>query len=659
MAAPAGQSQLMPYPIYDMQAGEYEARQPWLSPPQAWKEVLNAYLFRGRMQKRGGYTYFSELGYPYAETPGTGNAEGTAGAPYSESTVTTVVVPLTVTIEDTTAHNGNTKWVHDDGNGVLLDLSDGDAEVGTINYTTGAIVVNALAVAFDSNVTISYGRNASDEVADNAVMGMHSMYPRDGGEFFFAFDTRRMWSYSTSTSTFEMNPAFTADFWSGDRSDHMWAYQYNDILMLTNRVNEITYHDGSNLKIMHIDWDHKTGSAPGDPQDGTGTSGRTGSYDPTVDTCTIIVWYKNRIVLLAPDEDGGVKPQRARWSEVNPVIQQSYVGGDVYPFPAGFFSDAPTPERITSAGFLGDDLFVFFETSVWRLSWNDDFRQPFIWEKVSESEGSLSRMGTINRPDRLFTTSATRINMTDGRDVVVANADIPDRILDWNLEALEYAYAHDADELRLAIFAYAAKNDTYPENALVYQYEEGGWSTFDFPFHTYGYYEFSGQLTWNQINETWNETHTSWNERSKAGGFPATVAGDRECKIWFLFDGLLDDGESIRMRAKTQRLNPYTGQGGAATANARMAQCDIIAKSAPGASLTVRFYADYDSVPYLVHTMPLDPIVQTTDKVRRQLLVNRSAMYHMIEIEHTGPEEIKIDAVVPWFEPDGGARIVG
>ena len=63
-----------PFPIYDFRSGIYSAKQPWLAPKDAFRDILNAYIEKGVIKKRKGYTEFGQLSHAVAgEVIGTAN----------------------------------------------------------------------------------------------------------------------------------------------------------------------------------------------------------------------------------------------------------------------------------------------------------------------------------------------------------------------------------------------------------------------------------------------------------------------------------------------------------------------------------------------------------------------------------------------------------
>jgi hypothetical protein len=82
---------------------------------------------------------------------------------------------------------------------------------------------------------------------------------------------------------------------------------------------------------------------------------------------------------------------------------------------------------------------------------------------------------------------------------------------------------------------------------------------------------------------------------------------------------------------------------------------DIVASANSAVSLTVKFMADFSDAPYKTSTFDLGT-TGAEEKVIRRFLVNRSARWHRIQIEETSSNNFAIDAIIPWFQPDGDIR---
>lgn len=670
---------LSPFPLFDLSSGVITTKEPWISPPNAWREILNGYIYRGRLHKRDGCELFDILSYKKTETLAGTSGLGGVTPMIKTMTDSNVLYPKVgadgstpfrqLKIEDGGTHTG--------ANAVLLDIDGSslthvtDGAVGGFVNGSGLLTVAGLSAPFDANVTVTYYREAILEVTENAIMGLPTHTPASGGEKLLAFDLKRYWSYNPISTIFESPATVTADIFTGTLADYFWTENVVNNLIVTNGVDPVCYYTGSVMKELHTDFINPLTTTPDDPE--SSWTGATGGYARQINNAKMVFFYKQRIVLLGISEGGVDVPTRARWSEVDPLITQSYASD--YPWSAENYADCATTDHIVSGALIGDDLVVFFERSTWRLAWTDDFRQPFKWERVAFAEGSEARMSTVARPGEVFTIGATRVNVTDGREVVPADESIKDRILGYNLDTLDTSYAADIEARRTALFLLPERGEDLPSTALALNYEDGTWSDIDFhsSIHVLGKFTSTVELTWNQIQETWNNTQAKWDARAKSAGYPLDIGGDRRCAVWVLFSGDRDqldyvgfvgDGNStyapkqIRFKAKTSALNPFTQQGGAGVASVRLGQIDFIAQAYEGDVVTVRCYADFDSAPYLTKTIDLAPSRLGTDKVRRVILVNRTAMEHSIEIEHTGNGTVVFDAIIPWFEPDGEERVI-
>ena len=649
---------LVPYPIYDNESGVNIAKEAWISPVDAWRELENCYVHRGRVIRRGGYTLFGELGYVIAAEGGAGSGEGTSGSPYANTLAEQPVVPAKagtggtlygrVTIEDTTAHNGPLA-VMDDGAGNMTTTADGDGIVGTINYEPGAIAINGMTSAFDSVTAIAYEYRKDTA---NAVMGIESHYPGTGGETLLAMDRFRYWVYDTTELRFKAPTAVTQDMWSGEDSDFHFSDMVDNSLVVANGVDPLYYFDGAEFFEVHSDFTNPTGTAE-EPETGTAA---TGGYTRDIDSAEMAFFHKNRLVILHTKEGGNRFAQRARWSEVDPTLAQTYLAdGTDYLWRAADYKDAPTTDQIVSAALLGDDLIVCFERSVWRLAWTDDYREPFKWEQIAPTDGSFAKMSTVDFSDEILSLGPTSIIGTDGKEVYSVDDAMPDRVLDMNPEKLLYSYAIVAEEKRLAIWTFADSGDDYPLKMLVHEYENKTWAEWSFPMHCMGYYEFASGLNWDDVTEKYGAVEHPFDLRTSRAGFPAVLGGDRICKLWRMFDGLTDDGDPFVTRMSGQRMNPFRDEGGAGVAMVRMGQLDIIASAASGVELTIRLYENFENSAYQTFTMDLTPS-ETSDKVKRTVLVNRAALTHRIEIENAGSSFFAVEAIIPWFEADGEAR---
>ncbi|GAF80601.1 unnamed protein product, partial [marine sediment metagenome] len=180
------------------------------------------------------------------------------------------------------------------------------------------------------------------------------------------------------------NGAFT-----GDSTQFFWVVNWNGVMYITNGKDAMQKYNGSVLAPWVID---------------VGTdAARTGENNASAVAMIFVV--KNRLVLFSLTETGdGVGGQRARWSSI----------GDGESWPASNFKDAPTDEKIVAGAWIGDDLYIGFERSIWRFVWTGDAANPFEWQRISSTDGCVARHGMVAIP-------ATNTQMILGPDQLLGN----------------------------------------------------------------------------------------------------------------------------------------------------------------------------------------------------------------------------------------------
>lgn len=212
--------------------------------------LLNAYQWRGRVKRKRGTQFLGRLTRIF-------NSASTAYIAAANSTLTlslgaqnlitgfslqtnSSIVPGTVTINDTTA----SKTYTDPAKNGILTASGGS---GTINYATGAIVINSGA----SHVITA----AFSYYPDLPVMGFEDYNIGNQTPINIAFDTTYAYSVSTitppsviydvgffknpSANAFDSNPQKPVDTplnWNGQDYQQFWTTNYEGAFWATNGV---------------------------------------------------------------------------------------------------------------------------------------------------------------------------------------------------------------------------------------------------------------------------------------------------------------------------------------------------------------------------------------------------------------------------------------
>lgn len=449
------------------------------------------------------------------------------------------------------------------------------------------------------------------------ITGIYEYYDSQGSKSLLVFDTRNCYLWSTVTNTFSM---IASNLWTGEANNFMWAENWANLMFVTNNVDQIKYYNGTSFANLTVDFD----------DDGTND----------VDKCLMIFQYKQRLILLHTQEKGSLYPQRARWSTPGSWSNWTNDG----------YIDAPTLDWIVSASFLGDDLIVFFERSIWALRYFGDVDLPFVWKKIVDTEGSYATFSTSDYSDELITLGPTGLIATDGFDVERLDEDrIPDIALDFDQENYDLCYSAVLEEDRELWLLHPSIGSNKSDRVLVLNYVSGAWSIYDLSLHTIGYWDRSpGGLTWDEIDLTWDELETTWDDRSIQAGYPITLGGTIDGKVLQVNEGGSDyPGNPIKFEVKSGRWNPFIEQG----TRARLGKIDFLFSRDNAITVNVDFYTDFNSTPYKTAQIQLDG---TDEKVWKTIHVGQDGSTHQIRIWHEAADQtVEIHAIVPWFKPTG------
>lgn len=236
--------------------------------------------------------------------------------------------------------------------------------------------------------------------------------------------------------------------------------------------------------------------------------------------------------------------QRARWSRRLPsdsvltsdeVISNGWredIGG------GGSFDDAPTEERIITAGFIKDQLIVEFERSSWQLVYTQNDATPFYWQRINADLGSSSTFSAVTFDDGLLTFGNVGIHQCQGTSTgridqlipeIVFNThnsqDGPKRtsgIRDYFREMVYFSYSsgqkNTEDEFR----------KFYPDTVLVYNYRNQTWSLWDDCITSVGYYQPAVGDTWADWTDLWGAYRQPWSSAVSVEGFNFIAWGTQQ-----------------------------------------------------------------------------------------------------------------------------------
>lgn len=239
-------------------------------------------------------------------------------------------------------------------------------------------------------------------------------------------------------------------------------------------------------------------------------------------TALIIVQFKNRLLFLNTIElANNVSekfPYRCRYSAINDPIASSSFMAD---FPGnGGFTDAPTDEAIVTAQFVKDRLIVYFDSSTFELVYTNNQVQPFIWQKLDNELGAISTYSEVSLNKVIFGIDDNGIHACNGANVDRIDDKIPQYPFsisnDQNGSNRVAGVRDYYNEMIYWTIPTVDRSDSFyfPNQVLVYNYVNQSWATIEDSFTTFGYFLLppnSDGLTWGQTTSEWGNIVQQWN----------------------------------------------------------------------------------------------------------------------------------------------------
>lgn len=522
------------FAIVNLRDGARRDLEPFLINNDSFPILENAYLFRGRINRRSCY-----------QKLGTGNSRlrwqiGTTGA--SPFTFTLPDNPITSSIVQFSI--GSVFFTDPGGASPVTLLSTDPAYSGTLNRASGAVSISHPVIA---PTAVYYYPGLP-------VMGLRTLEKTTlNDEDLLAFDTRYSYIFSNSSQDFERANQFTTTnntfVWEGTDSDFFWTTNYFSVLWATNNiaglhaaVNADAPNEGDGIR-----WFNSADTPPG----------RWSNFNPAVDGTNfllgglIILPYKDRLVVLNTLEGATLpatrNPQRARWCQNGTPFYTnapSGIGTDAASWRSdqvgkGGFIDAPTAEQIVSAEFIKDTLIVYFERSTWQLVYTGNPLLPFVWQKINTELGSESTFSIVPFDRGAFGVGNYGIITCDSVNVERIDQKIPDEVFqiqnknngvkrvygirDYNTQLVYWTYPIISDEDNQT----TSYDLVFPNQTLVYNYLDGSWSEFDDCFTCFGYWQSSVDRTWASLGIAWETAGFAWNSQVTQAKYPAVIGGNQ------------------------------------------------------------------------------------------------------------------------------------
>lgn len=580
-----------PYLVANYSTGVNTRLQPWLIPDDAQQELFDGYVYRGTMSIREGYKYYATGGAIYRESrivhtltsPMVGaidssNKVFTFAAPVqlvrgsvtvtgsnpaqsftddgigqihqtlnisgisqaNPASVTTSAnhnfttgdqifisgvvgmtevnstMPYTITVTGLTTFTLNGV----DSTGFSAYVSGGTAVkvIGSVNYLTGAISITLPVAPTSGTVVVTYSY-----MPDDPVMMIATYVTNDNVKRTVVASTKYINFYNATTNTLD---DITNRVYTGTKFDFFTWTNYASAtstprLIFCNNVDVVQQYDGSSV----TDYVYTMDS----------------SLSPfgaiTTLSCSFMVEFKDRLIMLRTTEDGVIFPQRIRISGTGANSDDFRITATG----AGFI-DIPDGSWIKGASFNRDDLIIFTEQATWVLRYTGNDTTPFTLARIDESRGCQATFSAITYLNRTSAVSPRGLIISDGYKVDRQDNSIPDfSYNEIDGANFELCFAGSVDIDRDHYLIYPPMNQDESKRILVTNYDEDNYSVYRLPLSCMGTAISSNDIDWNEllIYETWDQfeiQYGNWNAFGYSRGAPFTLGGGHHGEIWRLSD---------------------------------------------------------------------------------------------------------------------------
>lgn len=439
---------------------------------------------------------------------------------------------------------------------------------GSINYATGTYTVTYWGAITGTNV-VAKGMYFPNE----PVMGLTEEDTTSiNQEALIAFDMHNAYRFNNVVQQFEDISFATsiaaqtgAITWNSTNSDFFWSVNYANAVFTCNFVSGdpirylATPSGGAECWRDFQPWTDKAAKYP-------------------LLRCRMIFPYRGHLVVINTVEKlaaGTLSfPQRARWSQQGTPYYLTG-GQDTPPAPFGYnvdawadnvggkggYADAATREEALSAGFIDDNLVVFFERSTWLLRYTNDPNNAFVWERVNMDLGSESTFSTITFDKGMFTVGNTGIITCDGNNVTRIDQKIPDEVFKFQNQNQGAKRVHGIRNFKRQLAYWTIPNDVggeiYPNRVLMVNYIEASYAYFKSSYTCFGTYQPAYDLRWNslEMNTPWENWNFTWSNPVGQSFDPEIVAGNQQGFVMMIDQKMIPE-PSLFIQSITSVVHP-------------------------------------------------------------------------------------------------------
>lgn len=594
--------------IAPLNSGLQSDQKPFLIPDDAFAQLNNAYIFRGRIRKRFGSTLmntsipkaqaqlYSQLAVYVGTTNGAGALAGTVpgnkfkvGQKFSIGTALYTVfqtgTPATMlkTVATPTAtFNTSTGAFNFVGAAINTDVYwyPSQPVMGISTYNLGATSVASNIGTTDGTGGLTGTISAFDfAIGQQFIIGNAVYIISELGT------PANLYQVNTPTTTATLNTTTGAFVFAGAPAnqpvyfypypsltiafDTQFAYMYTTAswerlgtAVFTGSDSDFFWSITARGASANMPYLYTTNGLANDSINyWTGTAWT--QYRPLItasDTLwggVLLAYFKERLIVLNTWEGttvGGAAgasqyPNRIRWSKVNDPVTSATSFLVTSSNNSGSFVDIPTTESIVSCNIIKDRLIIFCEQSTWELVYTGNQSFPFRIQQINRELGVESTFSSIVFDKVILGIGGVGIHACNGANVERIDQKIPYQIFQINNnnngQSRVQGIRDYYNELVYWTYPQASRDDVYPSKILIFNYRTGSWATADDSITALGYFQLQTSSTWASLRQTYEQTLSTWGAATLQNQFRSVLAGNQEGVLFVLQNDVTSNANAL------------------------------------------------------------------------------------------------------------------
>ena len=514
---------------------------PWLIPDQAFAELYNAYVWRGRVRKRFGGQLMGVGSSGSLTAPLLSRFRAAVGTTPASGPITGALPGIIFNAGQQISIGDNIFTILTDAAGTNDMLSTNATASGTLTIAGGPPPTANYSITIPSQpagVTIYYYPGLPVMGLTNYELGPVNDQPTYGFDTQFAYEFTNGWSRTGAAQ----NVIF-----HGDNSQFFWTCNWNGIAdnQTALFVSNFNVDLPNGLPALTDDpiWTYNSLATP-----------VWTTFSPWIDaahdiifSARIIVPFKDRLVMLNVIEQNAAGTlntwysNRCRYSHNgSPFAANAFIQVNNTGFDGGGYIDAATEEQIVSAEFIKDRLIVYFERSTWELAYTGNQVLPFIWQKINTELGAESTFSTVPFDKAILAIGNTGVHACSGANVERIDTKIPEKIFDIanKNEGVQRVVGIRDYYVEMVYWTFPNSTESttseYPNQVLVYNYKTNSWAFNDDCITFFGNYEQQLDIIWSELTMPWSENNSTWGSGVQQSNFRQVIAGNQQGYVFIV-----------------------------------------------------------------------------------------------------------------------------